>query len=44
MTMYSKLNIRSYGVITLAGPTVGSNPSGTVRVETQNILSVGITR
>jgi hypothetical protein len=42
--MYSQINIRSYGAITLAGPTVGS-PSGVpVQVETSNVLVVGITR
>lgn len=42
--MYLQINIRSYGAITLAGPTVGSSTGAPVQVETSHILAVGITR
>lgn len=42
--MYVLINIRSYGVVTLAGPTVSTTPNGPIQIETSNILAVGITR
>lgn len=42
--MYLQINIRSYGAVTLAGPTLGTSAGGTKIEEPSHILAVGNTR